>query len=59
MKTYQSPQITEYSYFPSVIIAVSVIGGGSADQDTSVQIKDDSPFSTDWVDVFTHEGIDE
>ena len=57
MKTYKSPQITEYSFFPSDIIAVSIINGGSAGQDTPVQVKDDNSFSTDWGNVFTDEDI--
>lgn len=58
MKTYLSPQITEYLCHPSDIIAVSIIDGGSADQDTPVQVREDNVFSSDWDNVFADGGDD-
>lgn len=51
MKKYSCPQITEYMDQPSDIIAVSIIDGGSADEETPVQGRDNE-FMTDWNDMF-------
>ena len=39
MKTYSRPQITIDLCSPSEIIALSLVAGGAADQDTPVQVK--------------------
>ena len=56
METYYSPQITVNLCQPSDIIAVSIINGGFADQDTPVQVKEDNDFFFDWGDVLVNEG---
>ena len=52
MKEYSCPQITEYMDQPSDIIAVSIIDGGSADEEIPIQGRDNNFIVTDWNDMF-------
>lgn len=58
MKTYSVPKITIDLCQVSDIIALSIIDGGSADPDISVQVKEDNAFAIDWGDVLVDEEND-
>lgn len=52
MKKYSCPLIIEYLDEPIDFIAVSIIDGGTADEDTPVQGRDNE-FMTDWGEAFS------
>ena len=51
MKTYQCPHITEDICHPSEIIALSIIDR-QANQDITVQVKENRDFFGGWGDIF-------
>ena len=52
MITYISPQISSIWTLPATIIAVSVIDGGSANQEIPIQVKEEDFFHCDWDNFF-------
>lgn len=57
MKTYSCPYITENICSPSDIIALS-IKDDQANQDITVQVKEQTDFFYDWCDIFVDKQSD-